>query len=73
MDPGRVVFDSGVARRAGPGGGGAQMLLFGGCASANSGGFFRGVPTAVLGMDDARVSSKRPFFTTHEELLEEEY
>jgi homeobox-leucine zipper protein len=78
MDPGRVVFDSGVARRACPGG--AQMLLFGGGGSANSGGFFRGVPAAVLGMDESRSSSsaagagaKRPFFTTHEELLEEEY
>ncbi|XP_006659398.2 homeobox-leucine zipper protein HOX5-like [Oryza brachyantha] len=73
MDPGRVVFDSGVARRAG---GGAQMLLFGGGGSANSGGFFRGVPTAVLGVEDARGTAavgKRPFFTTHEELLEEEY
>ena len=73
MDPGRVVFDSGLARRAGPGGGGGQMLLFGGGGSANSGGFFRGVPTAMLSMGDARVRSKRPFFTTHEELLEEEY
>ncbi|KQJ98272.1 homeobox-leucine zipper protein HOX5 [Brachypodium distachyon] len=68
MDPGRVVFDSGLARMAAPGGGRAQMLLFGG--ASNTGGFFRGVP----GMDDERVvSNKRPFFTTHEELLEEEY
>uniref|UniRef100_A0A0D9X7T8 Homeobox-leucine zipper protein n=1 Tax=Leersia perrieri TaxID=77586 RepID=A0A0D9X7T8_9ORYZ len=74
MDPGRVVFDSGVARRAGGaggGGGGAQMLLFGGGGSANSGGFFRGVPTAVMGME---AGTKRPFFTTHEEVIvEEEY
>jgi glutathione S-transferase len=32
-----------------------------------------GVPMAVLGMDDATRVGKRPFFTTHEELLEEEY
>ena len=32
-----------------------------------------GVPTVVLGMDDAARVGKRPFFTTHEELLEEEY
>uniref|UniRef100_A0A0E0LUX6 Homeobox-leucine zipper protein n=1 Tax=Oryza punctata TaxID=4537 RepID=A0A0E0LUX6_ORYPU len=75
MDPGRVVFDSGVPRRAC--GGGAQMLLFGRGGSANSSGFFRGVPATVLGMEESRSSSaaggKRPFFTTHEELLEEEY
>ena len=43
MDPGRVVFDSGLARLAAPGAGagGAQMLLFGG--SVNGGGFFRGL------------------------------
>ncbi|KAF0899155.1 hypothetical protein E2562_013376 [Oryza meyeriana var. granulata] len=70
MDPSRVMLDSGAARRAGSG---AQMLLFGGGGSANSGGFFRGVPTAVLGMDEARAAGKRPFFKTHEELLEEEY
>ncbi|KAL6598487.1 hypothetical protein ACP70R_046186 [Stipagrostis hirtigluma subsp. patula] len=70
MDPGRVGFDSGRARR---GGGGAQMLLFGGGGSANSNGFFRGVPMAMLGMGDAARVGKRPFFTTHEELLEEEY
>lgn len=69
MDPSAVSFDSGGARR----GGGAQMLLFGGGGSANSNGFFRGVPMAVLGMDDATRVGKRPFFTTHEELLEEEY
>ncbi|CAO2175462.1 unnamed protein product [Urochloa humidicola] len=49
------------------------MLLFGGGGSANSNGFFRGIPMAVLGMDDAARVGKRPFFTTHEELLEEEY
>nr|AXL93678.1 class I homeodomain-leucine zipper protein 5 [Lolium arundinaceum] len=72
MDPGRVVFDSGLARLAAPGsgGGGPQMLLFGGSGGASGGGFFRGVP----GMEDGRViNNKRPFFTTHEELLEEEY
>jgi len=76
MDPGRVVFDSGLARLAipGSGGGGPQMLLFGGSGGASTGGFFRGVPGAMLGMDDERsISNKRPFFTTHEELLEEEY
>ncbi|RLN04637.1 homeobox-leucine zipper protein HOX5-like [Panicum miliaceum] len=73
MDPtARVGVDSGGARRGG-GGGGAQMLLFGGGGSANSNGFFRGIPMAVLGMDDAARVGKRPFFTTHEELLEEEY
>uniref|UniRef100_A0ACD6AHC0 Uncharacterized protein n=2 Tax=Avena sativa TaxID=4498 RepID=A0ACD6AHC0_AVESA len=70
MDPGRVVFHSGLARLAAPASGGPQMLLFGGSGGASSGGFFRGVP----GMDDERViNNKRPFFTTHEELLEEEY
>ncbi|CAO2188148.1 unnamed protein product [Urochloa humidicola] len=73
MDPGRVGVDSGGARRGGGGGGGAHMLLFGGGGSANSNGFFRGIPMAVLGMDDAARVGKRPFFTTHEELLEEEY
>ncbi|XP_062192593.1 homeobox-leucine zipper protein HOX5-like [Phragmites australis] len=71
MDPGRVGFDSGGARQ----GGGAQMLLFGGggSVSANSNGLIQCVPMAVLGRyEDARVG-KRPFFTTHEELLEEEY
>jgi homeobox-leucine zipper protein len=33
-----------------------------------------GVPGAMLGMEDERaINNKRPFFTTHEELLEEEY
>jgi homeobox-leucine zipper protein len=32
-----------------------------------------GVPMAVLAMDDATRVGKRPFFTTHDELLEEEY
>ncbi|KAG8047274.1 hypothetical protein GUJ93_ZPchr0008g12726 [Zizania palustris] len=73
MDHGRVVFDSGVPRRAGTRVSSGQMLLFGGGGSANSGGFFRGVPTAVLGMEESRAAVKRPFFTTHEELLEEEY
>ncbi|RLM60796.1 homeobox-leucine zipper protein HOX5-like [Panicum miliaceum] len=73
MDPGRVGVDSGGAQRGGGGAGGAQMLLFGGGGSANSNGFFRGIPMAVLGMDDAARVGKRPFFTTHEELLEEEY
>ncbi|KAF8701990.1 hypothetical protein HU200_033325 [Digitaria exilis] len=72
MDPSHVGVEYGGARRGG-GGGGAQMLLFGGGGSANSNGFFRGVPMAVLGMDDASRVGKRPFFTTHEELLEEEY
>jgi len=71
MDPGRVGVDSGGARRGGSGG--AQMLLFGGGGSANSNGFIRGIPMAVLGMDDAALVGKRPFFTTHEELLEEYY
>ncbi|KAL6900847.1 hypothetical protein ACP4OV_005523 [Aristida adscensionis] len=69
MDPGSLRFDSGGARRSG----GAQMLLFGGGGSANSNGFIRGVPMAVLGMEEATRVGKRPFFTTHEELLEEEY
>ncbi|GJN16244.1 hypothetical protein PR202_gb03290 [Eleusine coracana subsp. coracana] len=69
MDPSRVGFDSGGVRR----GGGPQMLLFGGGGSANSNGFIRGVPMAVLGRDDDAHVGKRPFFTTHEELMEEEY
>ncbi|TVU06019.1 hypothetical protein EJB05_49206 [Eragrostis curvula] len=69
MDPSRMGFDSGGARRSG----GPQMLLFGGGGSANSNGFIRGVPMAVLGRDDDAHVGKRPFFTTHEELLEEEY
>ncbi|XP_051205092.1 homeobox-leucine zipper protein HOX5 isoform X2 [Lolium perenne] len=72
MDPGRVVFDSGLARLAAPGSGGSgpQMLLFGGSGGTSGGGFFRG----MAGMEDGRViNNKRPFFTTHEELLEEEY
>ncbi|GJN03482.1 hypothetical protein PR202_ga20934 [Eleusine coracana subsp. coracana] len=69
MDPSRVGFDSGGVRR----GGGPQMLLFGGGGSANSNGFIRGVPMAVLGRDDDALVGKRPFFTTHEELMEEEY
>jgi homeobox-leucine zipper protein len=69
MDPGRMGFDSGGVRR----GGAPQMLLFGGGGSANSNGFIRGVPMAVLGRDDDAHVGKRPFFTTHEELMEEEY
>ncbi|XP_062195209.1 homeobox-leucine zipper protein HOX5-like [Phragmites australis] len=70
MNPGRVGFDSGGARQRA----GVQMLLFGGgSGSANSNGFFRGVPMAVLGRDDDARVGKRPFFTTHEELLEEYY
>jgi hypothetical protein len=32
-----------------------------------------GVPMALLGRDDDAHVGKRPFFTTHEELMEEEY
>ena len=61
MDPGRVVFDSGLARLATPAGGGPQMLLFGGSSGAGTGagtgGFFRGELTVHLAWDGSVLLS----------------
>ncbi|XP_020250055.1 homeobox-leucine zipper protein HOX16-like [Asparagus officinalis] len=60
MDSGRLIFDSSSSHRG-------HMLILGG--SGNS--IFRG-SRSLLGMEDG-VSKRRPFFTSPEELLEEEY
>ncbi|XP_072979697.1 homeobox-leucine zipper protein HOX16-like [Typha angustifolia] len=60
MDSGRLIFDSSTANH-----GGSRMLFLGGGNPVFRGG------RLVMGIEEGRT--KRPFFTSPDELLEEEY
>uniref|UniRef100_A0A0E0K4T7 Homeobox-leucine zipper protein n=1 Tax=Oryza punctata TaxID=4537 RepID=A0A0E0K4T7_ORYPU len=66
MESGRLIFSTA--------GSGAGQMLFLDCGAGGGGGamFHRGA-RPVLGMEEGGRGVKRPFFTTPDELLEEEY
>ena len=65
MESGRLIFNTS--------GSGAGQMLFLDCGAGGGGGMFHRGGRPVLGMEEGGRGVKRPFFTSPDELLEEEY
>ncbi|KAL5212095.1 hypothetical protein ABZP36_022942 [Zizania latifolia] len=65
MESGRLIFNA-------PGSGAGQMLFLD-CGAGGAGAMFHRGARPVLGMEEGGRGVKRPFFTSPDELFEEEY